>query len=145
MLALVKDVAGRSSRQAAERQLDLRTDLDPGVTLRGDRAQVALLVSNLVENAIQYTQPGGRVTVSLAAEDGGGVRIVVADTGRGIPSTELPRVFERFYRIDKARDRQTGGTGLGLAIVRHVAEAHGGRVGGDSEVGRGRPLTVALP
>jgi len=145
MVALVKDVSGRSARQAAERGLDLRTGLQPGVSMRGDRAQLALLVSNLVDNAIQYTQPGGRVTVELRGQDAGGVRIVVADTGMGIPSNELPRVFERFYRIDKARDRQTGGTGLGLAIVRHVAESHGGRVTVDSELGRGSTFTVTLP
>jgi two-component system phosphate regulon sensor histidine kinase PhoR len=145
MVALVKDVTGRSARQAAERQLDLRTDLQPGVAVRGDRAQLALLVSNLVENAIQYTQPGGQVRVDLRAEGSGGARIVVADTGMGIPSGQLPRIFERFYRIDKARDRQTGGTGLGLAIVRHVAESHGGRVAVDSELGRGSTFTATLP
>jgi two-component system phosphate regulon sensor histidine kinase PhoR len=69
----------------------------------------------------------------------------VADTGEGIPAGELPRVFERFYRVDKARARQTGGTGLGLAIVRHVAEAHGGSVRVDSELARGSTFTVTLP
>jgi signal transduction histidine kinase len=69
----------------------------------------------------------------------------VADTGEGIPAGELPRVFERFYRVDKARARQTGGTGLGLAIVRHIAEAHGGAVRVESELGRGSTFTVTLP
>jgi signal transduction histidine kinase len=71
--------------------------------------------------------------------------IQVIDTGEGIPASELPRVFERFYRVDKARARQTGGTGLGLAIVRHVAEAHGGTVRVDSELGQGSTFTVTLP
>jgi two-component system phosphate regulon sensor histidine kinase PhoR len=144
MAGLVKNVTGRYAAQAAERGIDLRTELEPDVVMRGDQAQLELLVSNLVDNALRYTEPGGTVCVRLAA-DGDRVRVQVEDDGLGIPSGELSRVFERFYRIDKARDRQSGGTGLGLAIVRHVAESHGGQVRVESELRRGSTFTATLP
>ncbi len=100
--------------------------------------------SNLIDNSIRYTRPGGRVDVTLGAEDGE-VVLRVADTGIGIPSRDLPRVFERFYRVDRARSRETGGTGLGLSIVKHVVENHGGTVGATSELGRGTTIEVRLP
>ena len=103
-----------------------------------------LLVRNLVENAIQYTRPGGRVDVSVTAADGRAV-LVVADTGVGIPARDRGRVFERFYRVDRARSRETGGTGLGLSIVKHVAENHGGDVDVTSALGAGSTFTVRLP
>jgi two-component system, OmpR family, phosphate regulon sensor histidine kinase PhoR len=144
MVGLVKDVAGRYVARAVQHGIELSTDLQPDVVMRGDRAQLELLVSNLVDNALRYTEPGGTVCLRLSAA-GEQVRIQVADTGQGIPSGELPRVFERFYRIDKARDRQSGGTGLGLAIVRHVAESHGGEVVVESELRRGSTFTATLP
>jgi two-component system sensor histidine kinase BaeS len=112
--------------------------------MRGDRAQLGLLLSNLLDNALRYTPAKGTVCVRLDATESRAM-LQVADTGEGIPARELSRVFERFYRVDKARARQTGGTGLGLAIVRHVAEAHGGTVRVDSELGRGSTFTVSLP
>jgi signal transduction histidine kinase len=105
---------------------------------------LSLLVRNLIDNAIRYTRPGGRITVSLESGDGT-VQLVVGDDGMGIPSRDLPRVFERFYRVDRARSRETGGTGLGLAIVKHVAENHGGTVDVVSELNRGSTFTVRLP
>src|SRR6266568_653394 len=112
--------------------------------LRGDRAQLGLLLSNLVDNALRYTGARGTVRIRLDSIDGK-VVLEVADTGEGIPAKELPRIFERFYRVDKARARQTGGTGLGLAIVRHVAESHGGTVAVESKVGRGTTFSVTIP
>ena len=112
--------------------------------MRGDRAQLGLLLSNLLDNALRHTPARGTVCLRLDATESRAV-LRVSDTGEGIPAGELSRVFERFYRVDKARARQTGGTGLGLAIVRHVAEAHGGTVGVDSELGRGSTFTVTLP
>jgi two-component system, OmpR family, phosphate regulon sensor histidine kinase PhoR len=112
--------------------------------VRGDRAQLALLISNLVDNALRYTQNRGKVCIRLETLETRAV-LQVADNGRGIPSNELTRIFERFYRVDKARARQTGGTGLGLAIVRHVVEGHGGSVDVESELGRGSTFTVNLP
>jgi two-component system phosphate regulon sensor histidine kinase PhoR len=102
--------------------------------------QVAL---NLVENAINYTLEGG-VTVSLAASETD-VTVTIEDTGIGIASEHLPRIFERFYRVDKARSRGSGGTGLGLSIVKHIVEAHGGRVDVNSSLHRGSTFTVVLP
>ena len=112
--------------------------------VRGSERDLALLVRNLVDNAIRYTKPGGRVEVGIGIESGS-VEVRVADTGVGIPSRDLGRVFERFYRVDRARSRDTGGTGLGLAIVRHVAENHAGDVSLQSELDRGTIVTVRLP
>jgi two-component system, OmpR family, phosphate regulon sensor histidine kinase PhoR len=144
LVGLAKEVVGGFADRAEERRIKLRTELRPNVAMRGDRAQLGLLLSNLIDNAVRYTPSRGTVRVRL---DGGESRAVlqVADTGEGIPASELPRIFERFYRVDKARARQTGGTGLGLAIVRHVAESHGGTVTVDSELGRGTTFTVILP
>jgi two-component system phosphate regulon sensor histidine kinase PhoR len=112
--------------------------------VRGSARDLALMVRNLIDNAIRYTATGGRVDVAVTA-DGEHVVLRVADNGLGIPRRDLPRVFERFYRVDRARSRGTGGTGLGLAIVRHVAENHGGDVGVTSELGVGSTFEVRLP
>jgi two-component system, OmpR family, phosphate regulon sensor histidine kinase PhoR len=144
LVGLVKEVVGGYADLAEERRVALTTDLRPGISMRGDRAQLGLLLSNLVDNALRYTPGKGSVCVSLDSSESRAV-LQVRDTGEGIPAAELPRVFERFYRVDKARARQTGGTGLGLAIVRHVAEAHGGTVRVDSELARGSTFTVTLP
>ena len=112
--------------------------------IRGDETQLASMFANLVENAVKYTPHGGRVDVEgESSEDEVVVR--VSDTGIGIPEGSLPRIFERFYRVDKARSKETGGTGLGLSIVRHVAEKHGGTVSVESTAGEGTTFTVRLP
>jgi two-component system, OmpR family, phosphate regulon sensor histidine kinase PhoR len=147
--ALIAEVASRYADRAAERDIGVkvRNGRVPEITIRGDYDHLELLVSNLLDNALRYTDPGGTVWLRLRPADPAGkqVTIEVEDTGRGIPSRELPRVFERFYRVDKARDRSSGGTGLGLAIVRHIAESHGGKVSAVSELGRGSTFTVVLP
>ncbi|MCS6861247.1 MAG: ATP-binding protein, partial [Abditibacteriales bacterium] len=99
---------------------------------------------NLLDNALHYTPAGGAVTIS-AVEQNGFIEVAVEDTGIGIPPADLPRIFERFYRVDKARSRERGGSGLGLAIVKHIVEAHGGRVSVQSEVGKGTRFTFTLP
>lgn len=119
------------------------TAQDRGV-VAGDPDRLRQLVLNLVDNAIKYTPEGGQVTLGLAQEKGW-VRIDIADTGVGIPPEELPHIFERFYRVDKARSRQGGGTGLGLSIARWIADAHGGHIDVESEVGEGTTFTVWLP
>jgi two-component system, OmpR family, phosphate regulon sensor histidine kinase PhoR len=144
LVGLVKEVVGGYADRAEERRIRLDTELQPGVAMRGDRAQLGLLLSNLVDNALRYTAANGAVCVRLEAAEGRATMQII-DNGQGIPASELPRIFERFYRVDKARTRQTGGTGLGLAIVRHVAEAHGGAVRVDSELARGSTFTVTLP
>ena len=102
------------------------------------------MVGNLIDNAIRYTSSGGAVSVEVRAEREA-VVVRVTDTGAGIPQRDLPRIFERFYRVDQARSRETGGTGLGLSIVRHVSENHGGEVTVTSELGQGSTFEVRLP
>ena len=103
------------------------------------------MVTNLVENAVRYTTNGSVVVRATLADDGASVWIGVHDTGSGISSEHLPRIFERFYRVDSGRAREAGGTGLGLAIVRHLVEAHGGRVRAESTLGRGTTIAVSFP
>ena len=140
---VVAEEVDRIRERAGEAGVDLEVGLD-AVTVRGDRKDLGLLAANLLDNAIRYSGSGGRVRVETVARDGTAV-LTVADTGIGIPSRDLPRVFERFYRVDRARSRETGGTGLGLSIARHVAERHGGRIEVESELGRGSTFTVELP
>lgn len=140
---LVADEAGRLAKAAEARRLDLEMEFDV-VDFEGSVSDVRLAVKNLVENAIRYTDPGGTVRVRIAQENGDAL-VVVSDTGLGIPARDIPRVFERFYRVDSARSRATGGTGLGLAIVRHVADRHGGSVEVQSELGAGSTFTMRLP
>jgi two-component system sensor histidine kinase SenX3 len=117
-----------------------------GRTVPGDRLQLVSAVANLLDNAVKYSDSGATVTVSVDGDDAGRwVDIVVRDGGVGIPARDLDRIFERFYRVDRARDRRTGGTGLGLAIVRHVAANHDGEVTVESTEGEGSVFTLRLP
>jgi two-component system phosphate regulon sensor histidine kinase PhoR len=120
---------------------DLGGDL-PMVSADGDR--LAQILINLLDNAVKFTPPGGSVTVTAAVQDEM-VEVLVSDTGVGIPSTDLPRITERFYRVDKARSRELGGTGLGLAIVKHLVQAHGGELRIESELGKGTAVRFTLP
>ena len=99
---------------------------------------------NLLQNAIAYTPDGGKIEISLSQQESS-VIVAVRDNGPGIPKKHLPRLFERFYRVDKARSRQLGGTGLGLAIVKHIVQAHGGSITATSEVNKGAVFTIHLP
>jgi signal transduction histidine kinase len=142
--AIVRDEGERFEESASEAGVGLSISAGHVPRVHGSGRDLALLVRNLVDNAIRYTRPGGRVDVELGLQDGQ-VVLTVDDTGLGIPARDLPRVFERFYRVDRARSRETGGTGLGLSIVRHVVENHGGRVEVHSELGRGTRFEVHLP
>ena len=142
--AIVRDEGERFEEQAAEAGVGLSVAASPVPRVRGSARDLALLVRNLVDNAIRYTGPGGKVHVELTSENGE-VVLAIADTGLGIPHRDIPRIFERFYRVDRARSRETGGTGLGLSIVKHVAENHGGRIDVKSELGRGTRFEVRLP
>jgi two-component system phosphate regulon sensor histidine kinase PhoR len=131
-------------RMAAEREgLELALEPGPDVMVRGDRMRLEQVVANLLDNAIKYTERGA-VTVRLGAE-GDEAWCEIADTGSGIPPEDQPRIFERFYRVDKARSREKGGTGLGLAIVKHIVSLHGGEVGVSSEAARGSVFRFRLP
>ncbi len=135
----------RYSPLAQAHQIALTTEeVSPSLTVLADRRELAQAVGNLLDNAIKYNHPGGRVTVRASAAPPA-CHIEVEDTGIGIPAEDLPRIFERFYRVDKARSRDTGGTGLGLSIVKHVAETHGGSVQVESQSGRGSRFTLTLP
>lgn len=114
------------------------------LVVSGDRRQLVSALFNLLENAVKYSEPGGRVELR-ARSDGARVELAVRDEGIGIPARDLERIFERFYRVDRARSRQTGGTGLGLAIVRHVATNHGGEVTVESREGEGSVFRLVLP
>ena len=110
----------------------------------GEAEAIDQLLTNLVDNAIKYTGEGGKVTVCLKSV-GKMASIEVEDSGIGISSEETARIFERFYRIDRARSREVGGTGLGLAIVKHIAQAHNGNVSVASQLGKGTTFTVQIP
>ncbi len=112
--------------------------------ISADEHRLQEVIYNLLDNAVKYSQPEGRIVLGAAREDDS-VRFFVSDEGAGIPARDLPRIFERFYRADKARSRQLGGTGLGLSIVKHIAHLHGGRVEAASEPGRGATISVILP
>ena len=112
--------------------------------VRADRGQLAQILTNLLDNAIKYTGDKGTVRVSAAPADAF-VSVAVEDNGPGIPAEDLPRIFERFYRVDKARSREQGGTGLGLSIVKHLVELHGGALTVHSEPGRGSTFRFTLP
>jgi two-component system phosphate regulon sensor histidine kinase PhoR len=108
-----------------------------------DPDQLRQILANLLDNALKYTEAGGRVELS-AEPWKGGARVTVRDTGVGIPEADLPRVFERFYRVDKARERSVGGTGLGLSIVKHLVEANGGEVSVESRQPGGTAFRFTL-
>ncbi|HET6498132.1 MAG TPA: ATP-binding protein [Coriobacteriia bacterium] len=147
----VREAVGNATlahgRSANEAGLDLVTDLSPvdglDVFARIDPTDLAVALDNLLDNAIAYTEHGA-VTVRVESNHDV-IRVRVSDTGVGIPADDLPRIFERFFRVDRARSRRTGGTGLGLALVRHVVERANGTVEVDSEVGLGTTFTVTLP
>jgi signal transduction histidine kinase len=142
--AVLRDENERFEHAAEAAGVALTVDAPASPPIRGSARDLSLLVRNLVDNAIRYTKPRGRVDVSVSVDDGR-VVLVVADTGIGIPARETARIFERFYRVDRARSRETGGTGLGLSIVKHVIENHGGSIEVRSELGRGTTFEVRLP
>ncbi|SRR5579884_304915 len=142
---MAEDVAAKFRPVADRRRIALRLEPPAGPLLAwGDRERLAQAVANLVDNAVKYTPDGGTVTVSVEGR-GDLVAVAVADTGIGIAPEHLPRIFERFYRVDRSRSRALGGTGLGLSIVKHIATSHGGRVEVESTEGRGSRFTLLLP
>ncbi|ASS64730.1 MULTISPECIES: ATP-binding protein [unclassified Paenibacillus] len=135
--------------EAARKSIAMTLDNAPGIYLEADEDRLRQVVANLLQNGISYTPEGGKVSVrtSLVQSEGGSemVQIRIVDTGIGIPRKDLPRIFERFYRVDKARSRVSGGTGLGLSIVKHLVELHHGSITVDSTVGVGTAFTIELP
>jgi heavy metal sensor kinase len=124
--------------------ISLRLDVSEEIRIRGDELRLRQMFLNLISNGIKYTPLGGRLEIALCVEEENAV-VTVADTGIGIPEEHLPHIFDRFYRVDKARNRQDGGTGLGLAIVKWVVDAHEGKIRVRSAPGKGSAFTISLP
>lgn len=138
---ILRDWEKRFGAKQLEASLDAPGDLP---VIAADEHRLQEVIYNLLDNAVKYSQPEGRIQLK-AERVADQVRISVSDEGVGISTRDLPRVFERFYRADKARSRQLGGTGLGLSIVKHIAQLHGGSVQAESELGRGSTISVTLP
>jgi two-component system phosphate regulon sensor histidine kinase PhoR len=142
--ALCEEVVSRVSAQAVKMNLRLTMQITPNLEVYANHDQIEQVLVNLLDNAIKYTPGGGEV--ALTAERTRDATIVsIKDTGIGIMSQDMPRIFERFYRVDKARSRQSGGTGLGLSIVKHIVESHGGTIRVESEYNRGSTFSFTLP
>jgi heavy metal sensor kinase len=141
---LLLGIGGRAETLCREQGLEFRLERMDAATVNGDRSKLRTLLLNLLDNAIRYSPDGGTVSLRLRKVDGMAV-IDVADTGIGIPEADIPYIFERFYRVDKARSRAEGGAGLGLAIAGHIAETHGGRIEVASQLGKGSTFSLWLP
>jgi heavy metal sensor kinase len=141
---LAADTAGQMSLLAEDKGISVNCNVEQEAGVEGDRARIKQVVVNLLDNAIKYTPAGGSIQLNVQARDGKAI-LEVVDTGIGIPAGALPHVFERFFRVDKARSRDAGGAGLGLAIVKSICAAHGGQVEVESAEGRGSRFRVELP
>ena len=140
---LVDSVILSVFNQMDEKNLELEKDIRAKVVW-GDEDLLKELLINLIDNSVKYTPPGGKIVVG-SSKGKGEIVIYVKDTGYGIPAESLPRIFERFYRVDKGRSREMGGTGLGLSIIKHIVERHGGKVAVRSELGKGSEFIVTIP
>jgi two-component system, OmpR family, phosphate regulon sensor histidine kinase PhoR len=141
---IVRATANAFAQRAGTLGVELRLEAPAPVAVEADRGRLTQVTVNLLDNALRHTPSGGRVTVELARENDTAV-LRVRDTGTGIPFVDLPRIFERFYVVDRLRSREHGGTGLGLAIAKHLVEAHGGTLAADSVYGRGATFTMRVP
>jgi len=142
---IARDVLAVFDPRASQKNLVLSNHVPLDLCVHADQDRLAQILVNLVDNAVKYTPEGGRITLGATHQPSDFVEIWVADTGIGIPSTDLPRITERFYRVDKARSRELGGTGLGLAIVKHLVQIHGGELRIESELGKGTTVRFTMP
>jgi signal transduction histidine kinase len=143
-LAELADEVGRSMRALADaKHIALEVRADPSVWVEGQRDRLREVLVTLVDNAIKYTPAGGHVSIAVERHSRRAT-VTISDTGAGIPAESLKNIFERFYRVDKARTRDDGGTGLGLAIARHMVLAHGGDIKMESTEGKGTRVTIEL-
>jgi two-component system, OmpR family, phosphate regulon sensor histidine kinase PhoR len=140
---LVQDVCASLTAKAAAQNVTLKNNVSPEAMVHADARRLEQMLTNLIDNGIKFSREHGTVTISHEA--GPRDKILVQDNGDGIPAQHLERLFERFYRVDRARSRDMGGTGLGLAIVKHLALLHGGEVTVTSELGKGSTFTIHLP
>ncbi|MGZ3495313.1 MAG: sensor histidine kinase, partial [Thermodesulfobacteriota bacterium] len=134
-------------KEAAEKKgISIRKkDISPLLSVHADRDYLGQVLINLFDNAIKYGHEGGEIIISAIEESRGDVQLSLEDNGPGIPKEDLPRIFERFYRVDRGRSRELGGTGLGLSIVKHLVQAHGGRVWAESQLGEGSTFHFTIP
>lgn len=140
---IVKDVCASVATRAESRRVSLRNEVSPEVQVTADPRRLEQMLTNLIDNAVKFNREGGSVVVSCEGAER--ARIAVTDTGEGITPEQAARIFERFYRVDRARSRDLGGSGLGLAIVKHLARAHGGEAYVRSTPGEGSTFTIELP
>lgn len=141
---LLEEITPIINQQSLKHHVDYIVEADDNLTVQADKEKLKQVIINLVDNAISYTPDNGKITLRIK-ETTDFIRIQVKDTGIGIDLETLPRIFERFYRVDKARSRNTGGTGLGLAIVKHIIEVHGGKITVESEINKGSLFSVYFP
>ena len=144
LATLVEEIFVNLSGKANERKVKLKNNIEPNKTVWADKARLEQMLTNLIDNAIKFNRENGTVTVNLTENEQTQL-ISVSDEGEGISNEHLQRIFERFYRTDRARSREIGGTGLGLAIVKHLARLHEGEVSLNSTVGKGSTFTIELP
>jgi two-component system phosphate regulon sensor histidine kinase PhoR len=142
--AFLNRVARDWSKRLAKKNLKLAVEAENDLLLHADEFRLEQVMQNLLDNAMNYSPEGGKITISAAARDAH-ITFSVSDQGLGIAPDDLPRIFERFYRADKARSRELGSTGLGLSIVKHIAQLHGGEVFAESELGKGTTIYISLP
>src|SRR5437764_14390895 len=143
LMAMIKEQIASRKNALKERSIQVSVEC-PDLQIQADRSRLATALSNLIDNAIHYNKTGGQIHIT-AERQNGGLNLSVSDTGNGIPSEDLHRIFERFYRVDKSRTRESGGTGLGLSIVKHAIESQGGTINVSSKIGLGSTFTIHLP
>jgi two-component system phosphate regulon sensor histidine kinase PhoR len=141
---LVDGIVAGFKNQIQKKSLRIDNELPAGLSIRADKDRIEQVLTNLIDNAVKFNKEKGDIRI-FSSEETDGLKITVDDTGIGIPRKDLPRIFERFYRVDKARSRELGGTGLGLSIVKHIVELHGGRAGVESSEGLGSQFWFILP
>ncbi len=142
--ALVERALQPIERMAADKEITLEQSVEPGLSVQVNGRLLEQALQNLVQNAVKFSPDGKKVRVEAVQEEDH-LFLRVSDEGPGIPMESLPRLFERFYRVDRDRSRELGGTGLGLAIVKHIVQAHRGEVSVESTPGRGSTFTISLP
>jgi two-component system phosphate regulon sensor histidine kinase PhoR len=144
LVDLVNEVLRGFKNQLKKTPINVNNNLSSGLTIKADKDKLERVLVNLIDNAIKFNKEKGSINI-YSEESGNNIKIVIEDSGIGIPAKDIPRIFERFYRVDKARSRELGGTGLGLSIVKHIIELHGGSVGVESTEGLGSKFCFTLP
>ena len=144
LLPLARDCVELSQYVADRKEIQISNSVPKDLSVTADSARLTQALLNLLDNAVKYSDSGSTIRMEASAGEGG-VTITITDQGNGIPEEHLPRLFERFYRVDKARSRQEGGTGLGLAIVKHIVQSHKGRIDVDSRLNEGTTFSIRLP